>query len=466
VAPSSRCSPLSRFTWRAGRLGDRAAPMARHIRLAALLAALSLAACGNEEPEPSPEAVEPEADSPLLQEDPRPDYRFTTECGLPSPEEILDDPVVQWAIRDRLRESFVVRHLPFREEGAWIYQCRTQSPASDEVQYYLDVAPVTEPERHTQLGIRMLAERYFPHMPGRRQCRTVGIFHSHLTPAQTGPSGADERNYTGREIPSFVVTPTERPPGTYEPYRQVPGHAIHVYGGWGNAGRSSLSWTCDVGACTFPTDDGALPEISDACGCVWVATVTGSAVGRRAVGYGGNARYVNSFAPPLDIDAVVQDGDPQPAAPWLRISLDDLASVRAQDGGTGDVTEIQLAIPGVQPGETGSWQRVWGTLRSGGKWYPGNAAYLRRDVVGLPEGTGIGYVLTTNVGLTRHDEERVQGWFDARFLDLSEIPEAERRPLGVGTHRFPAAEIQATGEFSVRFGGSCGMERTTRALQP
>lgn len=191
--------------------------------------------------------------------------------------------------------------------------------------------------------------------------------------------------------------------------------------------------------------------------CHWSASISGLPGNAGAAGLRGRAHYVDSYGPPLQIRAMVQEGDPQPEAPWLTIQLDD------RDPGGGmpgmaeleELTAIDLAIPGIRPGETGSWQRVWGKLNVGFESYPGNAEYLRRDLVGLPEGSGIGYLLTTNVTLKRHDDERVEGTFDARFLDLSRVPEEDRRPLGVGVHSLPEGEIRVSGEFSVLLGAAC-----------
>lgn len=83
-------------------------------------------------------------------------------------------------------------------------------------------------------------------------------------------------------------------------------------------------------------------------------------------------------------DAVVQEGDPQSQAPWLVISLTNQATApRMSEIDTW--TEIKLAIPGVRPGDTGPYKRVWGTLWVGDQQFDGNAEYLRRDVIGLPE---------------------------------------------------------------------------------
>ena len=81
--------------------------------------------------------------------------------------------------------------------------------------------------------------------------------------------------------------------------------------------------------------------------------------------------------------AVVQDGDPQPEAPWLVISLTNQGSGPRMSE-LENWREIKLAIPGVSPGATGSFNRVWGALTAGDRTFRGNAEYLRRNVVGLP----------------------------------------------------------------------------------
>jgi hypothetical protein len=200
--------------------------------------------------------------------------------------------------------------------------------------------------------------------------------------------------------------------------------------------------------------------------CSWEATVGGASVaGGRIDAMWGTARSSSeSFWPPIEIDAVVQDGDPQPEAPWLVISLTNQGTgPRMQD--LENWREIKLAVPGVRPGTTGTFSRVWGTLSAGPRTFDGNAEYLRRDVVGLPGGTGIGNLLTTEVSLTRYDDERVEGTFNARFLDPSVLAPEDRTPPGVGIHTFAQAEIRASGEFSILLDQSCGTAAGVRRMQ-
>jgi hypothetical protein len=190
-------------------------------------------------------------------------------------------------------------------------------------------------------------------------------------------------------------------------------------------------------------------------GCYWNANVSGAtSEGGSIEAYWGTARTDDGPWPPLDIDAIVQDGDPQPARPWLRLTLTNQGTA-PRFNEIADWREIHLAIPGIQPGATGSFSRVWGTLHMGTESYDGNAQYLRRDVIGLPEGTGIGRLLTTSVVITRYDDLRVVGSFEGRFLDLPRVPLGERTPPGVGVHDFPDAEIRVSGEFDLLLDQSC-----------
>jgi len=189
--------------------------------------------------------------------------------------------------------------------------------------------------------------------------------------------------------------------------------------------------------------------------CSWQATVAGATVGGGPIdAYWGTARTDDGVWPPLDIDAMVQEGDPQPEGPWLVLSLTNQGTTpRYRD--MESWREIKLAIPGIRQGDTGSFSRVWGSLAVGTESYEGNAEYLRHDVIGLPEGTGMGRLLTTDVNLTRYDADRVEGSFDARFLDSSRIPFGEGTPPGMGIHTFPDAEMRVSGEFSILLDQSC-----------
>lgn len=197
--------------------------------------------------------------------------------------------------------------------------------------------------------------------------------------------------------------------------------------------------------------------------CWWNASISGlpgAVTGADA--RWGTARYSDSPWPPLEMHAIVQNGDPQPEAPWLVVQLTNRAEIRYAD--IDDFLELKLAIPGIRPGETGSFSRVWGTLSAGTATYDGTAEYLRRNVVGLDEGTGIGPLLTTDVTITTHDEELVAGSFDARFLDLSRVPRDEQTPPGPGLHTFPDAEIRLRGEFRIRLGSGCATRAGVRRL--
>lgn len=67
--------------------------------------------------------------------------------------------------------------------------------------------------------------------------------------------------------------------------------------------------------------------------------------------------------------------------------------------------------------------------------------------------------------LTRYDDERVEGTFKARFLDLDRIPLRDRTPPGLGIHTFPDAEIQASGEFSILLDDSCRTRASVRRMR-
>ena len=194
-----------------------------------------------------------------------------------------------------------------------------------------------------------------------------------------------------------------------------------------------------------------------ATNCHWAVSVSGAtpATGDFS-GRTGSAWSENSDWPPIMIDAVVQDGDPQPGSPWLRISLSNLDRARRRD--PSHINEIRFAIPGVKSGDTGSYPRIWGKLTAGGVSHAGNADFLRRDVIGLPEGTGIGHLLTSNVMLTLNDDERLEGSFEARFLNKKEwqkLGPYEQRPLGVGVHSLTDVAIHVRGEFSLLKGKGC-----------
>lgn len=214
----------------------------------------------------------------------------------------------------------------------------------------------------------------------------------------------------------------------------------------------------------FGGDDAAPIEfILGRAACWWNASVSGlpgAVTGADA--RWGTVRYSDSSWPPLEMHAIVQDGDPQPEAPWLVIQLTNRGEIRYSE--IAEFLEIKLAIPGIRPGETGSFRRVWGTLNAGTGSYDGTAEYLRRNVVGLDEGTGMGPLLTTDVSITTHDEELVAGSFDARFLDLSRVPRDERTPPGLGVHRFPEAEIRLRGEFSILLGSECATTTGVRRM--
>ncbi len=192
--------------------------------------------------------------------------------------------------------------------------------------------------------------------------------------------------------------------------------------------------------------------------CTWSASASGpSAIVGEFSGTQGSVKVDDSTSPPLDIDAVVQDDDPQPEPPWLVIRLRNYDRSRLTDSTF--ISEIAFAIPGVQAMETGVFNRVWGGFNAGPNSYDGNADYLRRDVVGIPGGSGIGHLLTTNVHLTRNDDTKVIGSFEARFLDpelFRQLDILEQHPVGVGVHPITAATIAMSGEFSLLKDGSCG----------
>lgn len=192
--------------------------------------------------------------------------------------------------------------------------------------------------------------------------------------------------------------------------------------------------------------------------CNWAVTASGpGVVVGDFEGTGGKVTVDTDDDPPLNIDAVIQDMDPQPEAPWLVIRLRNYDRSRLTDPTF--ISEINFALPGIAAMETGSFNRVWGNFSAGPNRYAGNADYLRRDVVGIPGGTGIGYLLTSNVNLTRNDDTRVIGEFDARFLDpalLRNLDTLEQHPVGVGVHPITAATIVLKGEFSLLKDGSCG----------
>ena len=150
-----------------------------------------------------------------------------------------------------------------------------------------------------------------------------------------------------------------------------------------------------------------------------------------------------------------EDGiHPLPEAPWLQINLTnvDLATIMQ----TNKVTGVSIAIPGIQPGQTGTFNRIWGALSTGPESHAGNADFRR--VPGTPGGQGVGKVLSTNVTLTRNDEERVEGSFEGRFLNRQAwltLGTYERAPVGVGIHTISGAAIYATGHFSITADGSC-----------
>ncbi|MGA9574665.1 MAG: hypothetical protein WBS20_12045 [Lysobacterales bacterium] len=195
----------------------------------------------------------------------------------------------------------------------------------------------------------------------------------------------------------------------------------------------------------------------EATGCSWWASVTGHfpAVGDFK-GTTGRITSDDGQEPPLTIDAVIQENDLQPGPPWMVIRLRNFDRSRLTDPGF--INEIAFALPGVGTRETGPFNRIWGTFMAGPESYKGNADYLRRDLVGIPGGSGIGHLLTSNVNLTRNDDERIIGSFDARFLNeqlYRELDVLQQHPVGVGVHAISGAEIAMKGEFSILKDGSC-----------
>jgi hypothetical protein len=195
--------------------------------------------------------------------------------------------------------------------------------------------------------------------------------------------------------------------------------------------------------------------------CFWTASISGPGLSRSVAASWGNVSTDESARIMTMVPhTVVLDEDPQPEPPWTVI---DLVSVGSYAGlsdprAMEEVTGLKLMIPGVRSGEVGAYSRVWGSLGLGATTHFGNADYLRRDLIGLPEGSGIGHVLTTSVTLTRNDSLRVEGTFEGRFLDRERFQALdiyEQHPLGVGIHPIRGAEITATGEFSVMRDGSC-----------
>ena len=202
-------------------------------------------------------------------------------------------------------------------------------------------------------------------------------------------------------------------------------------------------------------------------GCQWSASVSGATAATGELsGETGRAWSVNADWPPIKIDAVVQDGDLQPGSPWLRISMSNLDRSRRRD--PSHIDEIRFAIPGVKPGDTGSFNRVWGSLTAGGVSHDGNAEFLRRNVIGLPGGTGIGHLLTSSVHLTLNDDERVEGSFEASFLNKREwlqLGPYEQRPPGVGVHALTDVAIKARGEFSLLKGKGCNTGSAVKRME-
>jgi hypothetical protein len=192
--------------------------------------------------------------------------------------------------------------------------------------------------------------------------------------------------------------------------------------------------------------------------CTWSATASGaSTIVGEFSGKGGTAVIDDSAWSPLSIDAVVLDDGLQPKPPWLIIRLRNHDRSRLTDPTF--ISEINFAIPGVDPFQTGIFSRIWGEFRAGPNSYEGNADYLRRDLVGIPGGSGVGHLLTSNVHLTRNDESKVIGSFEARFLDpkiFRQLDILEQHPVGVGVHAISAATIVLTGDFSLLKEGKCG----------
>ncbi len=191
--------------------------------------------------------------------------------------------------------------------------------------------------------------------------------------------------------------------------------------------------------------------------CAWWASVTGHspALGDFE-GEHGRITVEDKEWPPLDIDAVIQDDDLQPESPWMIIRLRNYDRSRLTDPSF--INEITFALPGVQGMETGPFNRIWGQFTAGMTTYEGNADYLRRNVVGIPGGTGIGFLLTSNVQLTRNDDTRLIGSFEARFINpelFRKLDIQQQHPVGVGVHAIMGAEIAMRGEFSILKDGSC-----------
>lgn len=250
-----------------------------------LIFGLGLSGCpGDAGPDPRSEAVEPTGEPDPTQPEVKPDFRLTRECRLPTIQDIQEDDVVQWAFRDRLRESFVGKERGnLLEEGGWIYQCQTTAPDGSTA-YYLDVTMVRDPEREGP-SISMHEQDHLPHMPGRPECRTVGQFHTHLHSgsSQREPSGRDKENLKRRGVPSFIVVPTEEPQGypigggAPVAYERLPPHEPIPYGDWGEPGKGNLSWSCDPAGPARAAD--AYEEVSlVSCGR-WQATIQGQAIG-------------------------------------------------------------------------------------------------------------------------------------------------------------------------------------------
>lgn len=192
--------------------------------------------------------------------------------------------------------------------------------------------------------------------------------------------------------------------------------------------------------------------------CTWSATASGASpiVGEFS-GKGGTAVIDDSTQSPLSIDAFVLDDGLQPEPPWLIIRLRNYDRTRLTDPTF--ISEINFAIPGVDPFQVGTFNRIWGNFRAGPNSYEGNADYLRRDIVGIPGGSGVGHLLTSNVHLTRNDESKVIGSFEARFLDpqiFNQMDILDQHPVGVGVHAISAATIVLTGDFSLLKEGKCG----------
>lgn len=255
-----------------------------------LLCLVALPACnGGDNADPRAEPVEPIEEPDPRQPEVKPDFRVTRDCELPSIQDIATDPVVGWAMRDRLRRSFVgAERAHANEEGAWIYQCKVPAPGG-EISYHLDVALVEDGLRHAAGGrtIGMIDTKYLPHMPGRPDCRTVGAFHTHLHSGQSmrKPSDADKENHESRGVPSFIVVPDEPFEDAYVPYRRnpvaysrIPKYEPIPHGDWTEIGKQNLSWTCDAGSCPVEPDGAEITSTTgrlDPCSCFWTARMSG-----------------------------------------------------------------------------------------------------------------------------------------------------------------------------------------------